>query len=38
MSLATLAANPEELYRLDEERLGEVRDQIHKDLKIIIPK
>jgi len=38
MSLATLASNPEERYRLDEERLGGVRDQIHKDLRIIIPK
>lgn len=38
MSLATMAQNPEELYRLNMERLAEVRDEIHKDLRIIIPK
>jgi len=38
MSLATMASNPEELYRIDEELIGRVRDQIHKGLRIIIPK
>jgi hypothetical protein len=38
MSLATMASNPEELYRIDEEWIGVVRDDIHRQLRIIIPK
>jgi hypothetical protein len=36
MSLFTMASDPEDLYRLDDDSLRRERDQIYKDLRIII--